>query len=498
MPDDIAIKKSRHEEARQEYAISVATYSAQRFAEVKQDAAVYRYLVATERIILPSQGQTMAAALQAANLGDPDILELTDYMFRHFTDDSGQTIQDRYLAEVAPTLSEPVRRLAEIRATIHPGLWQIRQEATPAGMVTLANLFDGRRGRLHQEDAGLVRRHAMVFGELAELDDELVPLGLLYITPPAGRGWLMKAIERSFAQARAASLVDNLQEFFTLYEPWIRGAMRVLNGATPRDQAVSYLPALGRVDLGQQVAKQLKKRFKVPADFRMPEWGIQFGTPRAETPKVDISHRYVVRDPRAWANSLSRAENFLLYRTAEEFGWYYLGDPTPFASEQLHRNVSVHPILADIRFADMDQMVVRVYSSRIFKRLEPALRALAPQGQVLPKPVAEVTPLEGRMLIYQVQPDYRGYYIRNSDPEVALTAEEQAIVDSEWMAKLMLETPYRWAGGKTLPDLVAADHRVAVEDFLNQIDFLTQGSLDSYRRLTQELRSRLELSDTDF
>ncbi len=495
MPDEITAHTSHYQEARQEYMASVAAYVVERFAESKQDAVVHRYLEATERI-LAAPGQSISVQLQSVNFTDTDMVELADYMFRHVTDASGQTVQDRYLTEIAPGLREPVRRLAEIRRATRPGLWQVMDKATSAGAVTVANLFDGRRGRLEPDDAALSRRHTIVFGELGDIDDEYVPFGVIYVTSPGHRGWLMKAIERSFAQARVTGLVGDLPGFLTLYEPWIRGAIRVLNGNNPRQQAVSYLPALGRVDLGRQVAKQVKKSFKVPADFRMPEWGIQFGTPRAETPKVEVSHRYLIRDPKKWVGALAQTENFCIYRTDQAFGWWYYGDATPFASEKLQRSVLVHPILADIRLDNMEQIVIRVFSSRVFNRLEPVLRALAPQGQVLPKPVAEVTPLQDRLVIYQVEPKYLGYYVSAAESESPLTPEEQDLVDREWMVKVMLETVHRWSGGKTLPDLVAEGHRGAVEDFLDQICFLSPDSADSYQLLIEELRSRLGLADS--
>jgi hypothetical protein len=480
---------SPFEQAKAEYLDAENAYCAKELKAFSLTTAARHFLVNSERAPADLDGKS---AMPNFAFDANDTFELTDYLFTHLTDAKGQTLQAKFLAEVAPSLSETTRLMARRRAEGHPELWQIVNPNSDHGVLA-ENLFDHRTGYIPRSggDEGIVLPHGLLFGELVPMfEDQLWPVGSLYSSQPGDRQWLLQAIGRSHAQAVAGGLVETLEEFLTVYEGAIRGAIRVANGLRPPASPPSYIPALGRVDLGFRIANQLGRSLKVSSHFRMPEWDLYFSPLRNQATGVETVHRYFLSDPRAWLERLSNTPQVRVYRLERSFGWWYYGDGIPFHSETLNGEATAHPILADIHLEDPGQLTVRVFSPRVFKEFEPILRKMAPPGQVLPKPVAEVEELGIGLPVYQTHPECRGYLVLAANSDRVLTPEETRAVDEEWLALLMQETRYRWAGGKTLAELASSGQGKVVEDFLNQIDYMS-ASTTYYRAVLAALRKKL-------
>ncbi len=484
------VVESGYREAKEEYFSAVNVFCADKFHGRALEKWVYHYLLDTERA--PDQLDPKQS-MRETQLDQHGTYELTDYLFRWWVDEDGRSLQQRFLDEVAPTLSDAARILAERRSQVIPELWQVVDLGEDSSPVRVKNLVRGevKRLLLGPADQTFRRPHALVFGDLVAMDEGLVPVGVVYLAQPGDRGWLLKAIERSRYQADAAGLVANNDEFWRWYEPAIRGAIRVLNGQRPPGASGSYRPALGRADLGPRIAALKQVPYKVAAGFEWPSWGVHFGGGKNLADGVETLHRYYLSDPGAWAKALSESMEFHLYRDNKEFGWWYCGEATKFFSKELGTMAQARPILADLRFDQGGQMAVRVFSPRVFRDLEPKLRRLAPSDQVLPKAISEIEPLGLRLPIYQAHPEARGFMVLAPDLDRPLTAEETAAVDQEWLIQLVLATKYRWAGGRTLDELADMQQSEAIEDFLNEIEYLAMETT-YYQGLVSFLRSRFQ------
>lgn len=481
--------ESRYHQAKQEYFSTENVYCASHLRGHKAlDTLVHHYLLDSERVVAETDSKLAARSVQ---LNQHETYELTDYLFRMLRDEEGRSVQDRYLDEMGADLSESAQILARNRLQTFPSLWQVTDVESSSAWLGVVNLLDGRQGQVlvGPSDQGLRRLHGLLFGDLVAVDEGLVPVGVVYLAQPGDRGFLLDAIARSELQARAAGLVSSQEEFLRWYEPAIRGAIRVLNGLRPEGVSSTYLPALGRADLGPRMAERFDRPFKVPADFKWPSPGVHFGGVKSAATGVETIHRYFLTDPGAWAKALSESPEFQLYRAGESFGWWYGGDGIEFFSERLNVEAEAHPILADIRFENTVQMSVRVFSPRIFKTLEPLLRKLAPKGQVLPKAVAEVQELGRRLPIYQTHAECRGYLVLAPKLGRRLSPEETAMVDEEWLITLIVQTHHRWAGGRTLDELAEIGAVSAIEDYLNQIEYLSVGN-NYYNGVIAHLRQR--------
>jgi len=466
------LEASGYQSAKEEYFVAENTFCAAHLRGNKMlEKVVLHYLLNTERLSPQVEPKQAAREVQ---LNQVETYEISDYLFRTLSDEDGRPLADRFLDEVGPKLPESTRQLAVLRRKISPSLWQVTDVTEDPSYVLIKNLLDDRVQRLltGPPDGNFRRLHALLFGDLVEMDGGLVPVGIVYMSQPGDRGLLLAAMERSLVQARAAGLLDSWEEFLRVYEPAIRGAIRVFNGFRPSGASETYLPALGRADLGGRMAEWMGRPFKLPATFKWPVPHIHFGGSKGLAAGVETIHRYFLSDPGAWAKVLSENAMFQLYRLEDAFGWWYGGDSIPFFSERLQTEAEARPILADLRFENNTQMTARVFSPRVFKTVEPILRGMAPRGQVLPKAIAEIQPLGPRLPIYQTHPECRGYMVQAPKLGRRLTPEETALVDEEWLIIMIRQSHHRWAGGRTLDQVLAMDETQAIEDFLNQIEYM--------------------------
>ena len=63
------------------------------------------------------------------------------------------------------------------------------------------------------------------------------------------------------------------------------------------------------------------------------------------------------------------------------------------------------------------------------------------------------------------------------------------MVDEEWLITLIVQTHHRWAGGRTLDELAEIGAVSAIEDYLNQIEYLSVGN-NYYNGVIAHLRQR--------
>lgn len=485
MPNTVTRDADAYREAVAEYYNVVGTYVAEHLKGRAAERAVHAFFVDTERVPADSDPKH---GLAETEFGPVEQLELVDYLFRHWRDGSG-SLRERFLKERGPGLGATERALAEAGP---PSLWQVME--VEEGAATVENLFDGHRVKLRvdRREAAMRRPYAILFGQLAEVEDGFRPMGLILIARAGDRGWLLAGIRRSFAEAEAAGVVSGWDAFLDLYEGAIRGAIRVLNGLRPAHTTPSYVPALGRPDLLRRMAKRLDVSPRLPDGFRAPQWGVVFGGPRPEPDRTETTYRYFLHEAQAWAQNFAKAPFLQAFRQGQEGGWWFLGEGSPFtASIRAEDSFVAHPIWAELRFEAPNLLSVSAFSARILKRVETALRGMVPTGQVLPKALVEVQPVAAHLPVFEPDPEVRGYVVRPADAAVSLSAEETRALDDAWLTEYIWSTPYRWAGGKSVAELAAAGETEAIRDFLRQTLFLTAGT-ELYDRIVAALEERLD------
>lgn len=486
MPNTVArdAEAEAYRAAVAEYYNRVGRYVAEHVTGRAVERAVHAFLVDTERVPADFDAKR---GLAETEFGPVEQLELVDYLFRHWRDESG-SLRERFLRDEGAKLGAVERTLAHAAP---PSLWQVVQAEAEA--VTVENLFDARRARLvlDRREAGMGRPYALLFGQFAEVEEGLRPTGLVLVVPAGDRGWLLAAIRRSFAEAEAAGVVSGWADFMDAYEGAIRGAIRVLNGLRPAHTTPSYVPALGRPDLLRRMAKRRGMAGRLPEGFRPPAAGVTFGGPRPEPDRTEITHRYFLHDPEAWVRNFAASSSLQAFRSDREIGWWYVGEGSPFKATVRETDTFFsHPIWAEIRFEAPNLLAVRAFSGRALKRAESLLKGMAPPGQALPKALVEVQPAGARLPVFDPDPEVRGFVVRPADPSVSLRDEEIRALDEAWLTEYIWSAPYRWAGGKSIAELAAAGETEAVQDFLRQTLFLSAGT-GLYERIVRSLEERL-------